>query len=510
HYPSPLIDCGYDISDYCGIAPEYGTMPQFKHLLAEMHKRGMRLVLDLVLNHTSDQHAWFIEARSSITNPKRDWFVWKKGQNGQPPNDWFSTFGGSAWELDATTQEYYYHFFFKEQPDLNWENPEVKQAMFDMVRFWLDLGVDGFRLDAIGTIFEDPQWKSHDLDFDLDDLYQMNREAKTPEEMKNVARKWDQLFEGQHDLPEVHDLMRELRQVIDDYDDRVLIGETDDIAFYGNGQDELHLNFNFPLMRTNRLTAGHVSENQSVRMAALPADAWPCNTLGNHDCSRMYSLFGDGEHNDLIARQNLTLLLTLKGTPFLYNGEEIGMSDFEIDDPDAFRDPLSLRAMQLEMALMGSSRVDAVREGARQGRDKGRTPLAWTGAPNGGFCPPEIQPWLPVNPEYRNGVNVADQESDPKSLLNFYRSVIALRNSTLALVEGDYQQMNDLKEPLFGFFRATEGQRIQVLFNFSNIPVSLPSNNIFSSERLLFSTHALNSETSLNILQPYQVCVLRV
>ncbi|NTU75201.1 MAG: hypothetical protein HGA86_03685 [Anaerolineaceae bacterium] len=308
--------------------------------------------------------------------------------------------------------------------------------------------------------------------------------------------------------------MRELRAVLVEYEgDRVLVGESEEISYHGHGDDELQLVFNFPLMKPPRRTAAHIRTNQAQRLAELAhvsSGAWPCNTLGNHDSPRVKNRFGDGIHDDELARLHLALILTLRGTPFLYNGEEIGMSDFEIDDPDAFRDPLSLRAMQLEMALMGSSRVDAVREGARQGRDKGRTPLAWTGAPNGGFCPPEIQPWLPVNPEYRNGVNVADQESDPKSLLNFYRSVIALRNSTLAMVEGDYQQMNDLKEPLFGFFRATEGQRIQVLFNFSNIPVSLPSNNIFSSERLLFSTHALNSETSLNILQPYQVCVLRV
>ena len=375
HYPSPFIDCGYDISDYCGVAPEYGTLEQFKQFLDGAHERGIRLVLDLVLNHTSDEHPWFIESRSSISNPKRDWYVWKEGKEGNPPNNWFSAFGGSAWQYDELTRAFYYHYFFKEQADLNWHNPEVREALFNAARFWLDMGVDGFRLDAVGTIFEKEGYPDNREGMSQEELFRMANHVNVPEEDPEVMKYWLEMFQYQVDQPEVHTVMRELRAVIDEYEDRVLIGETDDVSFYGRKDDELHLVFNFPLMQTQKLTAGHVSRNQIKRLESLPGHAWPCNTLGNHDTPRVYSVFGDEINNNLQARLHLMMLLCLKGTPFLYNGEEIGMSDLLIDDASRFRDPLSQLYRELAEKAVGCDDQQAVKIGAMRGRDRNRTPM---------------------------------------------------------------------------------------------------------------------------------------
>ena len=470
HFPSPYVDCGYDVSDYLDVAPEYGTMEGFQQFLDGLHQRGMKLVLDLVLNHTSDQHPWFIESRSSKENSKRDWYVWRDGREGEPPNNWYSTFGGSAWEYDARTSSYYYHYFFKEQPDLNWNNPEVKEAMFNVARFWLDIGVDGFRLDAIGTIYEDETCPPIDEALSQEGLYQLASSRLNPEADEEVLTYWMGMFRHQSDRPEVHDLMKELRIVIDEYDDRVLIGETDDVAFYGNGNDELHLNFNFPLMRTVRITAAHVRQNQRERLAALPQGAWPCNTLGNHDSARVYSVYGDGVNNNNMARLHLMLLLTLKGTPFLYNGEEIGMSDLIIEDPAKFRDPLSLLYAELERKVMGSDDRIAVLKGAYMGRDRNRTPMQWSDAPNGGFCPQGTEPWLPVNPDFAAGVNVSAQDNAPDSLLNFYRKLLKLRKQHPALQTGDFQEIETDNENILIFRRWNEQEELVMLFNLSDAP----------------------------------------
>ena len=314
-YPSPLWDCGYDITDYLGVAPEYGTLDNFQRLLEELHQRGMRLILDLVLNHTSDQHPWFLESRSSVDNPKRDWYIWHDGKNGGAPNNWYSTFGGSAWELDPTTGQYFYHFFFKEQPDLNWRNEEVRQAMFAVMRTWMEMGVDGFRLDAIGTIFEDPALPNQQSPITQAEIYRMTRTADSEPERLAAVRASKVMFEHQVDREEIHALMRDLRGVVNEYPGRVLVGETDLIDYYGNGEDELHLVFNFPLMRTERLSTEWVRANQAIRLSRLPARAWPCNTLGNHNSPRVYSHFGDGIHDQAIARTSLALMLTSEGNP---------------------------------------------------------------------------------------------------------------------------------------------------------------------------------------------------
>lgn len=467
HYPSPFVDCGYDISDYCAVDPAYGTMADFKQLLSEAHARGIRVVLDLVLNHTSDHHPWFMESRSSLDNPKRDWYIWRKGKGNQPPTNWFSTFGGSAWQLDELTGEYYYHFFFKEQPDLNWNNPAVKATMFNAARFWMDMGVDGFRLDAIGTIFEDECYLDQPVNTTLDQLYYRQRKAKTAEDQTELEVDFQQVFQYQHDQPGVHELMQELRSVVNEYSDRVLIGETDEIAFYGEKNDELHLNFNFPLMRTRRITPQHVLSNQHQRLSNLPEGAWPCNTLGNHDSARMFNQFGDGQNDDAIARVNMLMLLTLKGTPFLYNGEEIGMTDTRIDSLDRFVDPLGKLYYRMEKEVMGSPEEVSVRVGAEHSRDKCRTPFQWSAEPNAGFCPAGVIPWLPVNENYVDGVNFAAEYAAPDSFWWFMQHLIHLRNSTPALNCGDYFPLKTDDPEILVYQRTCGDQVCLVAMNMS-------------------------------------------
>jgi alpha-glucosidase len=491
HFPSPLYDCGYDVADYTGVAPEYGSLDAFRRFLDGAHRRGMHVILDMVFNHTSDQHAWFVESASSRDNPKADWYVWRDGRNGGPPNNWQSTFGGDAWEFVPCRGQYYYHYFFKQQPDLNWHNPEVKEAMFDAVRFWFDMGVDGFRLDAIGTIFEHPDMRDHPVPMNISELRHLGERAQTAKERAEAARLWNEMFQYQWGQAGLHELMQELRSVADEYDDRVLVAEDDNLAFHGDGHNELHMVFNFPLMRHDKLTPAWVRENQRQRLAALAKispDAWPCNPLGNHDSPRMYNRYGDGQHDAELARLHLALLLTLRGTPFLYNGEEIGMTDFMLTDIRHFRDVLGSWFYKSQVEEMGVPPAEALQYAARLTRDKCRTPMQWDNAPNGGFCPAGVEPWLPVNPNYAQGVNVAEQDKDLNSLLNYYRRLLRLRRETPALVEGEYVPLRESDRDCLAFLRRTKGQTCLVALNMSErrrrLRFELPARQL----RTLFSS----------------------
>lgn len=468
HYPSPQFDCGYDIADYTAVAPEYGTMDDFRRLIDEAHRRDIHIVLDLVLNHTSHEHGWFIESSASKDNPKRDWYVWRDpAPDGGPPNNWQSTFGGSAWTLDPRTGQYYYHFFLKEQPDLNWRNPEVKQAMFDATRFWLDMGVDGFRLDAIGTIYEDPDLTPHKSPYDSMEFLRRawSWDIEKPEGLSQDD--WDTLFGLQTDLPEVHDLMKELRTVTDEYQDRVLIGETGDPAYLGDGTDELHSVFNFELMSGKPLTADHVRKNLKRLREEFPVGAWVCNTLNNHDGSRAYTRYTDGsEHSAAQMRLALATILTLPGTPVLYNGEEIGMIDYPPQNHEQVRDYLAVVFRELERER-GEDEARILAGVQALSRDRCRTPLQWADAPNGGFSPAGVETWLPVNPNYAAGVNVAAQDTAPDSLLNFYRQIIAVRQASPALTQGDFQLLGDDDAPVIAFMRTAGEQTVIVALNYS-------------------------------------------
>lgn len=512
HYPSPLYDCGYDVADYTGVAPEYGMLDDFKRFLDGAHERGIRVVLDLVLNHTSDQHPWFLESRSSRDNSKRDWYIWRDGRGDSLPNNWLSTFGGPAWELDPATGQYYYHFFFKQQPDLNWHNPEVKQAMFDAMRFWLNLGVDGFRIDAIGTVYEDPALTDHTMTLTQAEVHRRGRLARTAEEQAEMSRLWREMFRRQHDWPGIHDLMRELRAVADEYEDRVLIGETDDIGYYGNGHDELHLVFNFPLMRAERLTPAWVRANQQERLSALPPGAWPCNTLGNHDSPRALTRYGDGRNDEALARLSLALMLTLRGTPFLYNGEEIGMADLLLTDIQQFRDMYGAWLYQMDVAMLGTPPAEALARAAQGSRDKCRTPMQWADAANAGFCPEAAQPWLPVNSNYARGVNVAGQLADPESLLNFYRRLLRLRKESPALIGGDYVPLPEAGQALTFLRRAPE-QTCLVALNLAGEEQPLKVPDLSASSRLLFSSNGRAggpADLSRLSLAPFEIFIAEV
>ncbi len=517
HYPSPQADCGYDVADYCDVAPEYGTLADFREFLAGAHQRGIRVILDMVFNHTSDQHPWFLESKSSRDNPKRDWYIWRDGKIGPdgeklPPNNWESTFTGSAWEYDPATDQYYYHFFLKEQPDLNWRNPEVKAAMWDAVCFWLDMGVDGFRLDAIGTIFEDPDMPDHTAGVTLLELYHLGQAAQTPAERKAVRARWEQLFAHQVDrADEMHALMKELRQVVDAYPERVLVAEDDNPAYHGNGDDELHLVFNFPLMRwEGPLTPAHIRANQSELLSALPAGAWPCNTLGNHDRPRVKSCYGDGAHDDEFARLSLALMLTLRGTPFLYNGEEIGMTNGVFTAVAQLRDMMAVR--QYEMAVgAGLPAAEATAVVCAHTRDQCRTPLQWENAPNAGFSPASVETWLPVDPNYTQGVNVAEQQGDPTSILSFYKRMLALRKQTPALIVGDYTPLLEDQAACFCFLRAVEGQTCLIVLNFSAETHTLAFEGL-QAGRLLYSSAGRADAGVLAVLDvaPFEIYIVEV
>jgi alpha-glucosidase len=511
HYPSPLWDCGYDVADYYGVAPEYGTQDDFKRLLDGLHQREMRLIIDLVLNHTSDQHPWFIESRSSRDNPKRDWYIWRDGRGDGPPNNWYSTFGGSAWEYDERTGQYYYHFFFKQQPDLNWRNPEVKEAMFNVVRYYLDMGVDGFRLDAIGTLFEREDLADQTAGITQQELYRLARTTTAPEKNGEIIRLWEAMFGYQVEQPEMHDLLRDLRALVDRYPGAVLVGETDDLSYYGHGTDELHMVFNFPLMKTHHLTPEWVRANQKERLEKMPAGAWPCNTFGNHDSPRVYSRFADGQNDDQIARLALAVVLTLKGTPFLYYGEEIGMTDLLLQDLSQFRDNLGLWAYKMELSLPGVTPEEALRHAAQESRDKCRTPMQWSEEPNAGFSPAGVRTWLPVNPNYTKGVNVAAEEKDSGSLLNFYRRLLRVRKSTPALQAGEYRVVHAEAKDYLAFLREIpDGQECLVAMNFSPRSRRIRFADVGSRARVLFSSRSRPSEIesieSLR-LEPFEIYI---
>lgn len=401
-YKSPMADFGYDVSDYTGIHPMFGTMEDFDRLLAAVHKRDLKLILDFVPNHSSSEHPWFQESKSSRDNPKRDWYIWKDpAPGGGPPNNWGSAFGGSGWEYDEKTGQYYYHAFLKEQPDLNWRNPEVQAAMLDAMRFWLDKGVDGFRVDVMWHMVKDEQFRNNPPNPDY-------TEEKSP---------YDKLLQVYNtDQFEVHDIVKKMRQVMEEYDERVMIGEiylpVDKlVAYYGQNNEGAHLPFNFQLVMTP-WDARKIEVAVNKYEGALPPGGWPNWVLGNHDNSRIATRIGKEQ-----IKNAAILLLTLRGTPTVYYGEELGMTDVEIP-ANRVQDPQ-------EKNIPGKG----------LGRDPERTPMQWDTSKNAGFS--EGEPWLPLMENHAE-INVERQKQQPESMLNFYKRLIAMRNSEEALKTGNY------------------------------------------------------------------------
>ena len=435
-YPSPQVDFGYDISNYEGIDPQYGAMADFDRLVAEAGKRHIRVITDLVLNHTSDKHPWFVESASSRTNPKADWYIWRDGKGaGKPPNNWISLFGHSAWQWDAKRKQFYYHEFYKEQPDLNWRNPEVRNAMYDMVRFWLQRGVAGFRLDAITTLFEDPQWR--------DEPYEPGTNAFGD---RNVSRVYTD------NLPEVHDVLRELRKVTDEFPDRVLVGETyvsnaHELArMYGEHNDELQLPMDTQLGFLNHISADDFRRVLRDAESGINGNT-PLFVFDNHDNTRSWNRYADGAHDAVIARLIATLLLTPRCASLIYYGEELGMENNDPQRKEDVRDPIGIAGWPKE-----------------KGRDGERTPMQWSDKTDAGFST-AASTWLPLAPDYKER-NVALERHDPNSLLNFYKALIQLRKTNPALRDGDFVLVNATDHNVLTYLRqARDGTRVLVALN---------------------------------------------
>jgi alpha-glucosidase len=435
-YPSPQVDFGYDVSNYEDIDPMYGTLADFDHLQQAAKQRGIRIIMDFVMNHTSDQHPWFLDSRSSRTAAKRDWYMWHDGKGpGLPPNNWISEFGGSAWTFDAKTGQFYYHYFYPQQPDLNWHNPTVHDAMFDVTRWWYKRGVAGFRLDAVDTLFEDPDLRDNPV------LPGLNKYGD-PKEQNVYNTK----------LPEVHDVLRDLRKVADE-SNAVLIGETwtKDVnelkQYYGDHSNELQMPMDFMFTKVDKLSP---PEFRRQIAAVDSAGGWPVFVLSNHDIVRSYVRYGDGQHNDAIAKLMASLYLTLRGTPIMYYGEEIGMTNNDPVRKEDVKDPIG--------------RVGWPQE---KGRDGERTPMQWDDSANAGFT--RGMPWLPVPPSYKT-VNVASELKDPSSILQVYRSLLTLRHKNQALMEGDYVALNENDPNVLSYLRRYKNEAVLVVLNMSSQP----------------------------------------
>lgn len=429
-YASPLIELGYDVSNFTEVNPAFGTMDDFDRLLAEAHSRGMKVLLDWVPNHTSDVHPWFQESQSSRDNPLRDWYIWKDPKpDGSPPNNWLSIFGGSVWEWDSHTQQYYLHTFLEKQPDLNWRNTDMQLAMFDAMRFWLDRGVDGFRLDALCLLMKHAEFLDNPPNLDF------NAEIHGPDEALLPTYTRDQ--------PESHDVIATLRRIIDDYDDRVLLGELylpleSVVGFYGSPtRPELHLPLNMRFAWTS-WSLEEIAPIIQQHFSLLPEGAWPAWTVSTHDCLRVAWRVPREQ-----TRVAAMLLNTLRGTPTLYYGEEVGMKGVDIPADRA---------------------IDPQGQRIGRNRDPERTPMQWDDRPQAGFTTGE--PWLPIGDDLATA-NVAAQRDDPRSLLTLYRRLIHFRRECRELLEGTFELVST-EPPLLAYTSRGDERQVFVVLNFSS------------------------------------------
>ena len=461
-YASPLMDNGYDVSDYTDIHPMFGDMETFDRFLTAVHKRNLRLVMDYVPNHTSDQHPWFIESRSSRDNVKRDWYIWKDAKpDGSPPNNWESIFGGPGWRWDEVTNQYYLHTFLKEQPDLNWRNPEVIEAMQDVLRFWLDRGVDGFRMDTIMSCIKHPDFPD-------------NPPIEENSPYEPFGRKLEPLYSMRQ--PGVHEISRGFRKILDSYNgERVMIGETwififkELVTYYGENLDEFHIPFNF-MGTTIAWNAVKIKDAISAYYAVMPKGATPNFVFGSHDVHRLATRFGLENH-----RSAAMLLLTLWGIPIIYYADELGMEDVNIP-PKLWQDQWGKNLPDLNV-----------------GRDPERTPMQWDDSPNAGFSPAGVKTWLPIAENYQE-LNVLKQQRNKASTLNFYKSLLKLRREIKALHAGTLYFIEEVPVEIMAYVRSVEKQRVLVVINFVGKRYRLNLSSLKSSGRVLLSSHSVKSD----------------
>jgi alpha-glucosidase len=485
-YPTPDKDFGYDVADYVDIDPRFGSLSDFDLLLSEAHRRGLKIILDLVLNHTSDQHPWFLESRASRDNPKADWYIWQP-PSGSPcflrkwgegkreagvPNHWQSIFGGPAWTYVPERGQYYYHMFLPEQPDVNWRNPQVRQAMLEVVRFWLERGADGFRLDVFNMYFKDDHLRDN-----------------PPKPGLRAFDRQQHLYDC--DQPEMIPLLQELRGLLDSYPERYAVGETfistrEKIVRY-SGADKLHAAFNFEFTWSKFDPARYVKHILDWETLYKEHGIWPNYVLGNHDVPRMATRHTAGE-DDARLKVLMALLLTLRGTPFLYYGEEIGMRDILLKRSDIL-DPPGKRFWPFF-----------------KGRDGCRSPMQWDHSPNAGFS--SAKPWLPVHPNFHTR-NVAAQQADPNSLLQFTRRLLHLRRAHPALTRGDFSLLTTQPKDALVYLRETPRQRILIALNFKNKAVCLDALPAGRWKALLSTEDRTGIHSTARLeLAPYEALLL--
>jgi len=494
-YPSPQVDFGYDVSNYKAIDSMYGTMADFNQLLSAAKKHHIRILMDLVLNHTSNKDKWFQESASSRTNPKADWYVWNSGipadkpgvtafqkryeHDGRvPPNNWESEFGGSAWQWVPARKQFYYHMFYKQQPDLNWRNPQVRKAMYNIVRFWLKKGVAGFRLDAIETLFEDPKLRDEKV-FPGKDAFGDPKES----------------LSRQSDLPEIHNVMRKLRKIVDSYPgNRVLIGETytkntrDLMSMYGRHGHQLQLPMDTQVGFINKMDASKFRQKIYEAENDLHGHM-PLFVFDNHDNPRSWDRYGDGKHNTAIAKDMATILLTTRSVALMYYGQELGMVTTPPKRRSACKDPICISGWP-----------------KTKGRDGERTPMQWTPGPQAGFST-NTNTWLPVPPDHK-WVNVETERGDSISMLNWYKRLIALRKKNLALRDGKLTMLNKNNKAVLSYLRSTTGSKsktsVIVAINMSDQPQTVSfnlkqmGNKNYMIHTLATNEASLNSVSSLN------------
>ncbi|GGN53197.1 glycoside hydrolase family 13 protein [Oceanobacillus indicireducens] len=452
-YPSPNIDNGYDISDYQGISAEYGTMEDFDELLRKVHARGMKLIMDLVINHTSDEHEWFIESRSSKDNAYRDYYIWHPGKNGKAPNNWESIFGGSAWEYDEKTGEYYMHVFASKQPDLNWENPEVRHDLYKMVNWWLDKGIDGFRVDAISHIKKVPGFP----------------DMPNPDNLKYVPS-----YEGHMNRPGIEVFLEELRKETFDNYDIMTVGEANGVkveqadAWVGEENGFFNMIFQFEHLDLWGKSATGGLDMQGLKKAlskwqkGLDGVGWNALFLENHDQPRSVSTWGnDTDLREKSAKSFATMYFLMQGTPFIYQGQEIGMTNVEFDSIDDYND-VAIKTLYKEEREAGKSHEEVMKIIWKSGRDNSRTPMQWNSKENGGFT--TGTPWMKVNPNVKE-INVEAELKDPDSIYHYYKKLIELRRGNETLIYGSYELILEEHEQIYAYVRTLGEEQYVILTN---------------------------------------------
>jgi oligo-1,6-glucosidase len=509
-YRSPNDDNGYDISDYRDIMPEFGALADWEELLTEMHRRGIKLVMDLVVNHTSDEHPWFIEARKSRDNPYRDYYIWRPARDGREPNNWQSFFSGSAWQYDAPTGEYYLHLFSRKQPDLNWENPRVRAEIYDMMHWWLKKGVDGFRMDVINMISKAPGLP--DAPVTSDERYQ---------------------FGGRYFVngPRLLEYLDEMKRTVLSHYDVLTVGETPLVstahAIDITNEETGHLNmlFQFEHMDLDA-EPGAASSRASIRpwrlldlkqvmtrwQKDLEGHGWNSLYLSNHDQPRAVSRFGnDGRYRVESAKLLATFLHTLQGTPYVYQGEEIGMTNVAFESIEDYRDIETCNMYREYVEERGYDPQAVLATIHAKSRDNARTPVQWDAGAQAGFT--SGTPWIKVNPNYRT-INVAQALADPDSILHYYRRLIQLRKENPIIVYGRYELILDADEQVYAYTRTLPDDRLLVILNFSaDTPVfALPGHIGFSAHDLLIANYPVEPSDDIRLLtlRPYEARVYRL